>query len=572
MHPRRIIILILILLGSSVLLFPLTLSAASWSPPFALGGGNIKPAVAVDAQGVQHYVWWTNDGGIQYSRCTGLGGNGCSAPVNLPTNGPSYYPSIAIDPRGRPNVVFETKNNGATRYDVWWTRRQGNGWSTPQKISSEPYAELPDIAIGPGGVIHVIYQSKQGDTGYVYYTRSTDGFNFDRAVELDAAPSDAPLTDFGALAEQGLILEPEGSRLSNGLYPRIAADANDDAHAVWNAPSPYGIKYRYQTNGNWNATINVASGQKDQTPDVAVAPDGAVGIIWGTYDDFNAAFAEYNNGDPDQKIDDVDGGLAQSLWPKIEADCTGIFHFAFQGSVNANSQWNIYYRSYDPATDTFTKRQTIAQISAQEQTPAISATHIAAIVYNNSTNSIIDAATADLGISCGPVPTPTTTATPTDTPTPDPNVTPTMTPTPGGEIWIPNASNQIQYRKSWKKYKDDKATDNNYHRCEKDGVCEKFSAAKIIVPDGYTQVEWYTAKSSTYGIAKVWINDELFETKDMCQGNNGVAPKFVKFKYTIPPRGDGQPRTFEIGAPSRHSSCSPYNSNFVVVDGFKLLP
>jgi len=580
MQVRKVLVMTLVVLATSAFLLPFMVSAASWSSPFALATGGIKPAVAVDANGNQYYVWWNSSGSIQFSKCTGLGGNGCSSPEDLPTNGASFYPSIALDPQGRPNVVFESKVNDSAKYAVFWTRRQNSGWTNPQRLTNEPYAELADIAIGPGGTIHVVYQSKQGDTGYVYYTKSVGGTQFSAPEMLDSAQSNAPIAEFGKLAAEGNAIE--GTQLANGLYPRVAADQNDNAHVVWNLPGPtYGIKYARQVNGSFVTAQTVGSGQKDQTPDVTVAPNGAVGIIWGTYDDFNAAFAEYDNGVKDNYVNDIDGGLAQSLWPKIGVDCAGNFHFVFQGSVNADSQWNIYYRPYNPSTNQLGRRQTIANLGASEQTPAVDARSVVAVVYTNVTNGIIDAATANLNLDCGGA-TPTPSNTPTATSTPDPNITPTATPTPGAEIWIPNAAscpsydgtdqNCIHYRKAWKKYNNGSATDGNYSRCEKDGVCQSRSAAKIIVPDGYTQVQWYTAKALSYGIAKIWINDQLAGTIDLCKGSTSLKPKFVNLTYTIPDRSDGLPRSFEIGAPGKHTNCSPYDANFVVIDGYRILP
>lgn len=582
MQFRKALAVALVVLGASAFLLPFMVSAASWSSPFALASGDSKPAVAVDDAGTQHYVWWAG-GKVQYSKCTGQGGNGCSSPENLPTKGSSYYPSIAIDPQGRPNVVFESKTNDANKYSVFWTRKQGNKWVSPKKVSSEPYSELPDIAIGPSGVIHVIYQSKQNGTGYVYYTKSNGGFEFSAPEALENAPSEAPLAEFGELAEQGKAAEAmEGSQISNGLYPRIAADQNDDAHAVWNLPGPgYGIKYRYQVSGNWKKAKTAGSGQKDQTPDVAVAPNGSVGIIWGTYDDFNAAFAEFTNGNKDNSVSDIDGGLEQSLWPKISSDCAGNFHFVFQGSVAADSKWNVYHRAYDPSTNSLGGRETIADLGQSEQTPAVDARSIIAVVYTQTTNGIVDAATANLNLNCnGATATPTFTPSPTNTP--DPNITPTVAPTPGDALTLANSAkcasydgvetDCIHYRKAWKKYDAAKATDGNYSRCDDGAACPKRAAAKIYLPEGYTQVKWFTAKAKTYGKVNVWINDVLAETLDMCQGSKGVAPKFVNLQYNIPARNDGQPRTFEIGVPGKHSSCSPYNSNYVTVDGFEILP
>jgi hypothetical protein len=559
---RKAFIVALVVVAVSALLLPLTAAAANWSSAFALGTGGLHPSVAIDSQGNQHYVWWDyNAKVIKYVRCTGLAGNGCSGAATI-SGGNSYYPSIAIDPQDRPNVVYESKVSDGAAYAIFWTRKQGSSWTSPDRISSEPYGEFPDISIGPGGKIHVVYQSKPSPTtGIVYYT-SSDGSGFAPATELDQATSDLQIS-VGAEMADAHIDAAEGQQLSNGFVPRVAADEEDQAHAVWNVPSPYGIRYRYQNASGWSSTISVAGGQKDQTADVTVAPGDNVGILWGKFGTFNAAFAEYKNGQKDHSVSDIDGGLAQSLWPKIAADCEGNFHLVFQGRPGTTGGWNVYYRKYNPSNNNLAARQTIASISASEQTPVIAATDVAAIIYINTTNIIADAVTSDLGLNCtGEPPPPTNTPTPTNTP--DPNFT------PPAEQWIPNDSSDIIYRKTWRKINDGNATDGNYHRCEKDGVCESRSAAKIVVPEGYDKVEWFSANAKTYGIAKIWINDVLLRRFDMCKGNTGNAPKFITKTFDIPARTDGLPRTFEIGVPGKHTDCSPYNSNFVIVDGFKL--
>lgn len=377
-------------------LLPLTAAAApNWSLPIALGSGSTKPAVAVDAGGQQHFVWWEPSKRIiQYASCTGADGSNCTAAIDLPSKGTSYYPNLAIDPQGRPNVVFETKYGGS--YQVFWTRKETSGWSTPVKVSNQPYSELPAIAIGSDGVIHVIYQSKQDNTGYVYYTKNKSG-KWRRAKALTQVQSSQPLSTFANLAEEESN-HREAKLISNGFFPHIALDGSNRAHVVWNAPSPYGIRYRYQTGGKkWSRIITVANGQKEQTPDIAVAPNGAVGIIWGTYDDFNAAFAEYRNGNLDNYANDIDGGLAQSLWPRIAADCASTFHFVFQGKPSPNYSWNVYYRSYDSATNVFGDRTVISQLGAQEQTPAIAVGSIAAMVWANTSYATTYASVAATG-------------------------------------------------------------------------------------------------------------------------------------------------------------------------------
>lgn len=580
MQSKKLLLVAVAAIATVALLLPLTVSAAGWSDPFALASGNVKPSVAIGTDGSVHYLWYSGNK-IQYLKCTGLAKSTCGSIENLPNKGASYYPSIAVDAQNRPNAVWETKDGSSSVYSIYYSRRSGSGWSNPKRLSTESYSELPDIAIGGNGTIHVIYQSKSGQDGLISYVTASSNADFGAPTVLEQMTSDQPLP----VVAEAELNTPEGS-IAEGFYPRIAADESGRAYAVWQMPSPgYGIGYRYQNDsGGWSKKKKIGGSHKDQTPDVTVNKDNKVGIVWTMYDSGDISFAEFNGGSSDLQEMNVDGGLEDSFWPKIAADCTGSFHFAYQGRPDTGD-WEIYHTTYNPNSNDFGNRTTIASISDSEQTPSIAVTNVAAIVYTNSSNSIIDASTNNLNLNCSDA-TATPTFTPSVTNTPDPNATATNTPTPtntpGDAISISNNTkcpsydgteqNCIHYRKPWKKYSDSKATGGNYSRCEDNGACAKRSAAKIYLPDGYTKVKWYTAKAQTYGKVNVWINDVLAETLDMCQGSSGIAPKFINLTYQIPDRTDGLPRSFELGAPGKHSSCSPYNSNFVTVDGFDILP
>lgn len=607
MKIRNVGLTALGILLAGAFLLPLAVSATTWNPAYNLGASGTKPSVAIDSQGGIHYVWWEPTSKfIQYVYCAGLTQAACSAVETLPNNGgASYYPNIAIDPQDRPNVVWESKDGSS--YSVFWSRREGGQWTAIKKVSSEPYSELPDIAIGPLSTIHVVYQSKQDNTGYVYYVESKDGFGTLTTVTIDTLNSDLPVTTAADAAENENVA---GSQLANGLYPRIAADANDLAHIVYNAPSPYGIYYRIQQpSGTFGDKITVSTGRKDQTPDITVSPNGAVGILWGTYDNFNAAFAEYNDGKQDLKKYDVDGGLAQSLWPRVAADCAGLFHFVFQGKTDPSASWNVYERTYDSSSNTFGARETIGSTSGQEQTPNIATTRLAAIVYANTSGATANASTADLGISCGgsatatptatatatTVPgatatrTPTATATatatttriatststppatPTTTATPMPSATPTATNTPAsGQEHVPSSDPRIVYVNGWKQYDGRNPTDGSYMRCGGRTKCKKNSSATLSFTGG-TRVEWETLYANTYGKAQVWLDGKLVEQVDLCKLHpKSAKPKFATRTYLL--TGDAStPHTLQILALGIHSNCSDYRANFVAVDGFNIL-
>lgn len=607
MNPRRLVILALGIVIAGAFLLPLSASAVNWNDPYALGTGGTKPAVAIDSQGTIHYVWWhPTEHVIQYTRCTEISAGSCTAPVNLPNNGgQSFYPAIAIDTQDRPNVVWESRDAGS--YSVYWSRFENGAWAPIRKLSREPYSELPDLAIGTQGVIHVVYQSKQDGKGYVYYVESQDGFASRTSVQLAAHDASEPLA---TLAEAG-ILSPDGNQLSSGLYPRVAVDSLDRAHVVWNAPTPYGIYYTFQNaTGGFRGALLVNSGQKDQTPDIIVNPqDNAVGIVWGTYDDFNAAFAEYRNGKRDKIFYDVDGGIAQSLWPRLAVDCAGKFHVVFQGKVNVGGNWDIYHRRYDPSNNSLGGRETIANSGSQEQTPAISTTRRGAIVYTNTSGATTYGSTAELNVTCAtettPTPTdtstgtPTATATPTETtassptgsptasttptetstqpPTETPTATaiptttqtPSKTPLPSGREHIRNNDPRIQYAGKWSARDNPDASNNNFKRCDNGKRCRGGSATLEFV--GGTRVEWDTAYAETYGLANVYIDDNLVDRVDLCKPRpHSAAPRFRTRSYKLHGGADAS-HTIRILAKGKHSDCSTHNTSYVAVDGFSII-
>lgn len=538
MQRQKILAVAVVVVLSAALLLPLTASAAGWSSPFNLGAGDLYPTVAIDSDGAVHYAWWNpNSTTIQYRKCTGLGSNTCGSTENLPRPFASYNPSIAINPtNNRPVVVWEAKDP-SPHYSVYFSQRLGpNNWSAAKKVSGQTYSELPDIAVGPDGVIHVIYQSKSldGTQGSIYYAESPDGSNFNAPQVLDQVKVTEPLPSItDELIKGNLIIEGPlaGIKLANGFWPRLAVDANGIAYGVWQRPASdgYGIVLRHQDGGGgWSNPKTIASGHKDQTPDIAINSSGVIGIVWrannGDPGHDQVSFAEYDGNAQDFQQIDVDGGAIDSYWPKISADCSDIFHFAYQ---SAN---NIFHRSYNPNDNSFGSVETIANSGSSEQTPSIDTTSVAAIVYNNG-HVITDMTTRNLNITCGP-------GQPQNTPTP---VTPTNTPIPGATKVTANDANlnKITYTGAWT-YK------NNTFSClvKQDWhYATSSSSNRASTTFTGSKVKYWFLRYSTMGSVQVRIDGNLVATKSLT-GNNTPTCDFYSFtvptgQHTIEIRGAG---------------------------------
>lgn len=597
----RVLFIALVLIGAGAFLMPLVASATTWNSPFVLGNGNKFPSVAIDANGTIHYAWWDHtDKTVKYRTC-GLTKSTCGDAQVISASGvESFYPAIAIDPNGEPNVAFEAKSADTT-YAVFFRRRVAGNWEPIQRVSktNEVYAEIPDLAITSDGVIKIVYQNKSDGTAYVRFASSDDGITFKSSETLTQLQIENMESAAQVLADASA---PEGKQLAAGLYPRIALDSAGNAYVVWNIPTPYGIKYIHQLASGWSNEVQVAKGHKDQTADIAVASDGRVGVVWARGDTFDASFALFVNDSKTTQFDQLGGSNEWSLWPRIALDCAENFHVAFQGSKTADPghDWNVLHRAYDGSS--WSKLETIASAGAQEQSPNIATTNLGAIIYSDGGN--VFASTADLGVTCGGSPaTPTQTLTPTATQTNAPGITPTDTPTAtptstqipvnsptptntatnqptptatqtlapvSGKEHIPSNDPRIQYSGTWGQYNNKDASDKSYQRCGGAKKCKKSWAAQLNFVGG-KRVEWETVYANTYGKAEVYLDGRLFERIDLCRLRKGSPlPKFATRTYIL--SGDANtPHSIRIRARGSHSKCSAYDANYVSVDGFNIL-
>ncbi len=384
------------------LCLPFTASAASaWSYPFALGNGNKFPTVGIDSNGKIHFAWWNNTNNtIQYRQCDPFPG-ACLLPESISAPGAaSYYPSLAVDSLNTVHVVWEAKDSGS-KYVVYYRQKKNGAWGSIVRVSknSEPYAEVPDIGVASNGAIKVVFQSKQNGSVFVYYAESADGSSFSASQVLTKVATTGEPSPSADLLEGNA---PEGQQLASGLYPRIALDSGGLAYVVWNTPgsntpTPYRIYYTHQGKKGWVKPILVASGHKDQIPDIAVLNDGRVGIAWTRGDTFDSSFVLFAKDKKAKQYDGIGKKLTWSMWTRLSVDCAGNVHLVFQGSVNPSPgyNWNVYHRTFNGRWSPMDK---IAQDWTHEQVPVIATTNVGAIIYSDGTNVL--ASVANLGITC----------------------------------------------------------------------------------------------------------------------------------------------------------------------------
>lgn len=518
------------------LLFTLSVSATTWGNTLFIDQPAQAPDVAIDSAGGLHFVWWNpKRSRIQYRFCASA--STCDPVEKLPVlNGDAFSPALALDPQDRPNVVWE--QNKADKAMVMYSRRSDGGWSQPDRISDQSQSLLPDIAIGGDGVKHIVYESVEAGGHGIYHATRGGGSNTIQLVEMEDA--DAAV------------------QVAAGHNVRVAIDSNDRAHIVWHtATQPTRIKYTYQNaSGIFIAPILVADQDGPQGPDLAIDREtNRVGIIWETRQDALASFALYKNGERSFRQTDISGGFDTVRRPRLAADCGGRFHIVFQRQKLIQTDWNIYHRVFDPTDKMFSATERVTQSDTDDASPVIATTNLVALAFSVADNNSVQALRGELDSVCYGEPKPS--------PTPIPTA-----PSSGWEH-IPNYDARVVYTKGWTVQDANKASENNYARCQKGGSCKKNATAELAFTGG-SRIEWVTAYAKNYGKADVYIDGEAFEIVDLCAPNrNSDKPKFGTRTYILS-GNENTPHTIKIVAVG-HSGCSDVNKNFVSVDGFNIL-
>lgn len=512
-----------------------SVSATTWDNPFSVGDPAKRADVAIDSNGELHLVWWNPERLlIQYRHCATA--DTCDPVEKLPAlEGDSFAPAIAVDSLNHPTVVWEQKKG--KKHTIYLSRRDGV-WDAPTALSDQPDSILPDIAIGPDDSSQVVYESVQKKARAIYYVRSS------RSLVTHST-----LVDLERMED--------ARKVTAGRNVHIAVDADNNPHIVWNlARRSLGVMYTWMSGGGFVFPKIVADNAEDQAPDISIDPEtNRVGIVWETRKNNHAAFLLLQDHVEVFRQNGVEGGSDTVRRPRIAADCGGRFHIVWQLEKSNLSDWNIFYRQFDPGANSFTTPLRLTDSQKDDALPAIAASNFALVGYTTGKQGTLKAQRGAIGGICHGDPTPT----------------PTLSPTVPASRWehVPNDDARIVYTKTWKTVNAIKATDGNLARCENSGGCKKNSSAEFTFAGG-TRLEWETAYANTYGKADVYLDGRAFEVVDFCKLNpNSSKPKFSKRTYVL--SGDATTaHSIKIVAIG-HSGCSDANKDFVAVDGFNVL-
>lgn len=192
-----------------------------WALPRNLSfttGPSTLPQIASAPEGTLHVVWADTTPGysIIYH-----GQQRDTYWVNRPIpSGRGSAPSLAVDDRGTAHVAWQDREGNDGAFEIYYVRGDGRSWTLPQNLSASPYHHslAPQIAIAPGGVVHVVWQEDRQGHSQIYATHSVaDHWTVPVALTPPEADARQPRVAF---TSQGILhlVWMEGNRVCHRYF------------------------------------------------------------------------------------------------------------------------------------------------------------------------------------------------------------------------------------------------------------------------------------------------------------------------------------------------------------------
>lgn len=258
-------------------------TSKDWGPEVQVintGGnstGSVGRKLAVDSKGVIHVVWNENNGNaydIYYSSSTD-GGQHWSSPVDIANSKlPTVGPNIAVGPGDILHVAWNDRRDGNAQR-IYYTRSLNGGgtWESPKDLSGSSSADThtPSITVDKNNRVHIAWHSGETEANQqaaqIYYTRSVDGgVTFEALQRLNTDTS------------------------HHAAWPRFSVDGTNGGIVAitWRDNRRYpdwDIYLAVSTDGGRTFTerVGMASSSMEWDPDVAVDNIGVIHLSFMTY-------------------------------------------------------------------------------------------------------------------------------------------------------------------------------------------------------------------------------------------------------------------------------------------------
>jgi hypothetical protein len=275
-----------------------------------------------------------------------------SEPVNvtrLPAGLTAYNPSLAVDSTGALHASWSLRlQNEYDWVDYSCKPADSDTWLTPVHVSRDSYPyRSTAIAIGPGGVPHILWQS-EGEAGHLYVsyksgdtwtlperctTWSRSGFGLracaDRQHRVHATWGDLDLhTIWYVQYDDSAWHVPEAAATDPGeiARPDVAADHDGYAHVVYQPPgAPAACAYVTRSQNGWRVPYLIRGiAASAVRPRICIDTTGQPRVAW--YESRSTVLAGLlgDTWSSPCRLDSIDG-----FHPAVCADSFGLTHVVY---------------------------------------------------------------------------------------------------------------------------------------------------------------------------------------------------------------------------------------------------
>ena len=217
------------------------------------GGPDVaSPALATTSDGTVHLVWEQNNR-IYYSFLQDTEHEIWSTPQAVATG---ERPDIAAGKDGTLFLVFANQFGGT--YNIYCVRRNGNTWGLPRNVSkTSGISYAPRVAVAPDGSPHVVWSDNTPGYHVIYH-----GYHNGKYWVNEPIPN------------------------ARGVLPTLAFGVDGTMHVAWQdriaLTNFYNVYYAKWDQYSWTLPVNVSvtNGAHSIVPDILVATDGTVHLVW----------------------------------------------------------------------------------------------------------------------------------------------------------------------------------------------------------------------------------------------------------------------------------------------------
>ena len=169
-----------------------------WGEPLPIhpadGEFSHHPQLVVDSGGTWHAVWLAGRGGqvlpTRLFYASSPDGVAWTPPVELTPRGADvaelFSPRLALDRRGRLHLTFTQAREGISDHSLFYVRKDGSGWSEPERLFAELGYAAPELetALDGEGRLHLVWKDAKGR-----YRHAALDLSLDRPEDAGVSPS-----------------------------------------------------------------------------------------------------------------------------------------------------------------------------------------------------------------------------------------------------------------------------------------------------------------------------------------------------------------------------------------------